>query len=214
MFCFRLIQQSVLLSLSVRSEIVWCRRFRIRDPAAKLRFTNACKGWNQSWLVLGGSEKERKGGGGDATATQWRAMSVSARARGQLELSHAHSAYCRLNGEHSNAHTEDLDVDHDEVAEKFWVSNKFYFFYLWFCRTWSKRYLITSQTRVKRVSRIHHRTILIGLAVRNRLLLSFSSSSYFLSFSIQKKFYIACWLPFCLFGRVPGSGWESRLASS
>ena len=62
-------------------------------------------------------KKER----GDATATQWRAMSVSARARGQLEPSHAHSAYCRLNGEHSNARTEDLDVDHDEVAaaEKF-----------------------------------------------------------------------------------------------
>ena len=89
-----------------------------------------------------------------------------------------------------------------------------FFFFLWFCRTWSwtKRYLITSQTRVKRVSRIHHRTILIGLAARNRLLLSFSSSSYFLSFSIQKKFYIACWLPFCLLGLVPGSGWESRLA--
>ena len=92
-------------------------------------------------------------------------MSVSARARGQLEPSHAHSAYCRLNGEHSNARTEDLDVDHDEVAaaEKFWVSNKFYifffFFFLWFCRTWTKRYLITLQTRVKRVSRIHHRTI-------------------------------------------------------
>ena len=33
-------------------------------------------------------------------------MSVSARARGQLELSHAHSAYCRLNGEHSNARTD------------------------------------------------------------------------------------------------------------
>ena len=52
MFCFRLIQQSVLLSLSVRSERIWCRRFRIRDPAAKLRFTNACRGWNQSWLAL------------------------------------------------------------------------------------------------------------------------------------------------------------------
>ena len=32
--------------------------------------------------------------------------------------------------------------------------------FFWFCRTWTKRYLITSQTRVKRVSRIHHRTIL------------------------------------------------------
>ena len=120
-------------------------------------------------------------------------MSVSARARGQLELSHAHSAFCRLNGEHSNARTEDLDidVDHDEVAEKFWLNlserQVLFFFFLWFCRTWTKRYLITSQTRVKRVSRIHHRAILIGLAARNRLLLSLSSSSYFLSFSIQKK---------------------------
>ena len=32
--------------------------------------------------------------------------------------------------------------------------------FLRFCRTWTKRYLITSQTRVKRVSQIHHRTIL------------------------------------------------------
>ena len=31
------------------------------------------------------------------------------------------------------------------------------FFCLRFCRTWTKQYLITSQTRVKRVSRIHHR---------------------------------------------------------
>ena len=31
--------------------------------------------------------------------------------------------------------------------------------FLWFCRTWTKRYLITSQTRVKRVSRIHHHKI-------------------------------------------------------
>ena len=37
------------------------------------------------------------------------------------------------------------------------VGNKIFCF--WFCRTWTKRYLITSQTRVKRVSRIHHRTI-------------------------------------------------------
>ena len=36
------------------------------------------------------------------------------------------------------------------------------FFFFNFCRTWTKRYLITSQTRVKRVSRIHHRTILGG----------------------------------------------------
>ena len=71
--------------------------------------------------------------------------------------------------------------------------------FLIFCRTWTKRYLITSQTRVKRVSRIHHRIILwsdsqkrilFGLAARNRLSLSlplsFSSSSYFLSFSKRK----------------------------
>ena len=32
-------------------------------------------------------------------------------------------------------------------------------FFLRFCRTWTKRYLITSQTRVLWVSRIHHRTI-------------------------------------------------------
>ena len=38
--------------------------------------------------------------------------------------------------------------------------DSFFFFFFWFCRTWTKRYLFTSQTRVKRVSRIHHRTIL------------------------------------------------------
>ena len=32
--------------------------------------------------------------------------------------------------------------------------------FLRFCRTWTKRYLVTSQTRDNRVSRIHHRTIL------------------------------------------------------
>ena len=37
-------------------------------------------------------------------------------------------------------------------------SSKTIFFEI--CRTWPKRYLITSQTRVKCVSRIHHRTIL------------------------------------------------------
>ena len=35
--------------------------------------------------------------------------------------------------------------------------------FLRFCRTWTKRYLITSQTRVKRLSRIHHQTILTRL---------------------------------------------------
>ena len=53
-------------------------------------------------------------------------------------------------------------------------------FFLRFCRTWTKRYLITSQTRVKRVSWIHHWTIL-----------SLSSSSFFF-FSEQKS--IIRWL--------------------
>ena len=40
-----------------------------------------------------------------------------------------------------------------------WVSRRNHFFFLLrFCPTWSKRYLITSQVRVKRVSRIHYRT--------------------------------------------------------
>ena len=53
-FFFRPIQQSVLPSLLATSERVWCRRFQIRDPAAKplVGFTNACKGWSQSELVL------------------------------------------------------------------------------------------------------------------------------------------------------------------
>ena len=34
--------------------------------------------------------------------------------------------------------------------------------FLRFCWTWTKRYLITSQTRVNRVSRIHHRNILFS----------------------------------------------------
>ena len=104
----------------------------------------------------GGSEKKEMGGGGDVTAAQTRAMSVSARARGQLELkiSHAHSAYWRLNGEHSNTHTD--------LAWSRWWSN--------------------AQTSWPEVA-------------------------------VSKKF-IACWLPFCLLEPVPGSGWESRLASS
>ena len=59
-------------------------------------------------------KKER----GDATAAQSRAMSVSARARGQLEPSHAHYAYWRLNGEHSNGHTVDLDHDDDPTRNE------------------------------------------------------------------------------------------------
>ena len=48
-----------------------------------------------------------------------------------------------------------------------------YVFFYGFCRTWTKRYLITSQTRVKRVSRIHHRTMvrltLVCEVIRYRL---------------------------------------------
>ena len=35
-------------------------------------------------------------------------------------------------------------------------------FFFRFCQTWTMRYQITSQTRVKRVSRIHHQTIYRG----------------------------------------------------
>ena len=79
-------------------------------------------------------KKER----GDATATQSRAMSVSARARGQLEPSHAHSAYCRLNGEHSNARTEDLDVELIMMKLQLqrsseWATSSISFFFFFFC---------------------------------------------------------------------------------
>ena len=156
-------------------------------------------------------KKER----GDATATQSRAMSVSARARGQLELSHAH--YCRLNGEHSNARTE--DPDHDEVAEKFWVSNKFYYL-LFFVILSDLNQAVPNHLADAQSNALVGYTTGPSSSARNRLslslLLSFSSSSqsYFLSFSIHKKSYISRWLPFCLLGLVPGRGWESRLASS
>ena len=42
------------------------------------------------------------------------------------------------------------------------------FFYLRFCRTWTKRYLITSQTRVKCVSQINHWTILKSNNVKKK----------------------------------------------
>ena len=45
------------------------------------------------------------------------------------------------------------------------LQSRLFFFFFFFCRTWTKRFLITSQTRVKRVSRIHHRTILDGPVV-------------------------------------------------
>ena len=56
-------------------------------------------------------------------------------------------------------------IEHGKISQPRWilpavnVGNRSFFF-LRFCRTWTKRYLIISQTRVKRVSRIHHRTIL------------------------------------------------------
>ena len=45
-----------------------------------------------------------------------------------------------------------------DVLKKKW-NNEVCLLFLRFCQTWTKRYLITSQTRVKCVSRIHHRTI-------------------------------------------------------
>ena len=59
----------------------------------------------------------------------------------------------------------------------------FFFFSLRFGRTWTKRYLTTSQTRVKRVSRNR---------LSRSLPLSFSSSSYFPSFSKQKSVLQTC----------------------
>ena len=56
--------------------------------------------------------------------------------------------------------------------------------FFWFCRTWTKRYLITSQTRVKRVSRIHHRTI---LAIAFLYLFLFHSLLCLTSFLSQYK---------------------------
>ena len=64
--------------------------------------------------------------------------------------------------------------------------------FFWFCRTWTKRYLITwfagSLIAWFKSDKIKKR--LFGLAARKRLSLSlplsFSPSSYFLSFSIQK----------------------------
>ena len=67
------------------------------------------------------------------------------------------------------------------------------FFFL-FCRTWTKRYLITSQTRVKRVSRIHHRTIQVRQNQKNTFRVGdpqapFSiSSSFILSFVLLPFF--------------------------
>ena len=43
---FRLIQQSVLPSLSVTQVRDFDAEGRTHDPAAKLEFTNACTGWS------------------------------------------------------------------------------------------------------------------------------------------------------------------------
>ena len=63
-----------------------------------------------------------------------------------------------------------------------------------FCRTWTKRYLITSQTRVKCVSRIHHRTIF-----RQKLKQTLRVGGPQLPLSISSSFIIFfVLLPFCL----------------
>ena len=105
--------------------------------------------------------------------------------------------------------------DTDDILSQNWDFGATWLSFLWFCRTWTKRYLITSQTRVKRVSRIHHRTILKEV-IRYRLVQSPTKSQKkdfsgwrpaiaflylflfhsllrlsFLSFSIQK------WTPDC-----------------
>ena len=61
-----------------------------------------------------------------------------------------------------------LSAGTDSHAQTAWSSTEFglcrlsiiNILFLWFCRTWTKRYLITSQSRVKRVNRIYHRTIM------------------------------------------------------
>ena len=52
--------------------------------------------------------------------------------------------------------TQSLSIENDRSKLKGLFNKPF----LRFCWTWTKRYLITSQTRVKHVSQIHHRTIL------------------------------------------------------
>ena len=47
----------------------------------------------------------------------------------------------------------------EEVVEKGDCGPPTRSLFLRFCRTWTKQYLITSQARVKRLSRIHHRAI-------------------------------------------------------
>ena len=64
--------------------------------------------------------------------------------------------YMKVISPQTQRYTEET-LEVDTVRPSVWSS---VFFYLRFYRTWTKRNLITSQTRVKRVSRIHHRTIL------------------------------------------------------
>ena len=93
------------------------------------------------------------------------------KARGEAWLGHAYSVY--VGRPRKNARSEAVAIVYEIVFWKHWAlltakSRKFFhdiqlpgifylFIFFWFCRTWTKRYLITSQTRVKRVSRIHHR---------------------------------------------------------
>ena len=51
---------------------------------------------------------------------------------------------------------EEEDVEKGDRRPPTWKA----LFLLRFCQTWTKRYLVTSQMRVKRLSRIHHWTIL------------------------------------------------------
>ena len=72
-------------------------------------------------------------------------------------------------------------------------------FYLRLCRTWTKGYLVISQTRVKRFSRKLHRTNL--KRVRPRI----ACSSYFLSFSVRIWDFIN---PLTASGRIYPSKWH------
>ena len=59
-------------------------------------------------------------------------------------------------------------------------------FFLRFCRTWIKRYLITSQTRVKHVSRIHHLSHLYLFLFHSLLRLTSFLSQYKNEYSMIK----------------------------
>ena len=84
----------------------------LRQHLFGVRYILPC---SHSCLPLGGSEKERKGGRNGRTIACDVCLSPGPRAAWALEPSHAHYAHWpwRLNGEHSNAHTVDLDHDDD-----------------------------------------------------------------------------------------------------